>query len=56
VVLGRVSKSEENTSGRPRELVSERVVGALRSGESSTVREELLDLKGKNEKRKRGTK
>jgi len=45
VVLGRVSESEQNTSGRPRELVPERVVGALGSGETSTVREELLDLK-----------
>ena len=39
-----VEQREETAAGRPRELVAERVVGALRGGETTAERVELLDL------------
>lgn len=49
IVRGGVEKGEEDTARRPGELVAERVVRAVRSRESTAVREELLDLQQKNE-------
>ena len=44
VELGRVEESEKYTSGGPRELVSEGVVGRVRSGKTTTVRDKSGDL------------
>ena len=39
-----VEQREETATGRPRELVAERVVGALGGGEATAEGVELLDL------------
>jgi len=44
VEFGRVEESEKDTSRRPGEFVSERVVRRLGSRETSTVRDESSDL------------
>ena len=44
VEAGGVAESEEDTAGRPGELVAKRVVGVLGGGKTTAVREEGQDL------------
>lgn len=44
VELGRVTEGQQDTAAGPRELVTQRVVGVLGGGETTTVREEGVDL------------
>ena len=44
VELGSVTESEKDTTAGPRELVTQRVVGAFRGGKTTTVGEEGSDL------------
>lgn len=43
-IRGRIQQGKQNSAGRPGELVSQRVPGALGGRETTAVREEFFDL------------